>query len=65
MISVNGKETAGAAGLSITDFLRARDYDARRVAVGLNDAIIPKSAYDGIVLRDGDRVEIVNFVSGG
>jgi thiamine biosynthesis protein ThiS len=65
MITVNGKETDGLCGLSIVDFLKARGYDSSRVAVGLNDAIVPKSAHGDVALRDGDRVEIVNFVSGG
>jgi sulfur carrier protein len=65
MIAVNGTETDGADGLSIAEFLRERGYDARRIAVGLNDAIVPKAAYGDVVLRDGDRMDIVNFVSGG
>jgi thiazole synthase len=65
VITVNGKETEIAAGLSIADFLTAQGYDARRIAVGLNDAIVPKTAYGDTALQDGDAVEIVNFVSGG
>jgi sulfur carrier protein len=65
MITVNGRETEIAAGLSITEFLAARGYDARRVAVGLNGAVVPKAVHGDTVLRDGDDVEIVNFVSGG
>jgi sulfur carrier protein len=65
VITVNGRETEIAAGVSIVDFLAAQGYDARRVAVGLNGAIVPKAAHGDTVLRDGDAVEIVNFVSGG
>jgi thiamine biosynthesis protein ThiS len=65
MIAINGRETDDAAGLSIADFLNTRGYDARRIAVGLNDAIVPKSSYGEVTLKDGDRLEIVNFVSGG
>ena len=36
-----------------------------RVAVEINRAVIPKAQWDGIVLRPGDSVEIVNFVGGG
>jgi thiamine biosynthesis protein ThiS len=27
--------------------------------------VIPRDAYDGIVLRDGDSVEVVRMVGGG
>jgi sulfur carrier protein len=64
MITVNGAFD-DAAGLSIRAFLETRGYDGRRVAVGLNETVVPKSNYDDIVLKDGDCVEIVNFVSGG
>jgi sulfur carrier protein len=65
MITVNGVAASGATGLSITEFLETQGYDVRRIAVGLNETVVPKSRYDSTVLADGDCVEIVNFVSGG
>jgi sulfur carrier protein len=65
MIAVNGEAAESGAGLSISAFLEARGYDLRRVAVGLNDVVVPKAAYGEVILRDGDRVDVVNFVSGG
>ena len=35
-----------------------------RVAVEVNLSIIKKSDYDSCRLKDGDRIEIVNFVGG-
>jgi thiamine biosynthesis protein ThiS len=65
MITINGEATGSGAGLSISAFLEARGYDLRRVAVGLNDVVVQRVAYDEVILRDGDRVDVVNFVSGG
>ena len=36
-----------------------------RIAIELNQSVIPKAEWDGISLRPGDEVEIVNFVGGG
>ena len=36
-----------------------------RIAVELNGEVVPKAEHDGVVLRDGDRLEIINFVGGG
>ena len=36
-----------------------------RVAVEVNLNIVKKADYDGFTLKEGDVVEIVNFVGGG
>jgi thiamine biosynthesis protein ThiS len=36
-----------------------------RVAVEINREVVPKSRWEGVTLRSGDQVEIVNFVGGG
>jgi len=36
-----------------------------RVAVEINQAVIPRAQYDAIELKPGDKVEIINFVGGG
>ncbi len=39
--------------------------DARKVAVELNLAIVPRSLYGRTPLAEGDRIEIVHFIGGG
>jgi thiamine biosynthesis protein ThiS len=36
-----------------------------RVAVEVNQAVIPKADWDSVEIHPGDKVEIVNFVGGG
>jgi sulfur carrier protein len=36
-----------------------------RVAVEINQAVVPKAKWDSFEIRSGDKVEIVNFVGGG
>jgi sulfur carrier protein len=36
-----------------------------RIAVELNQSVIPKAEWANTSLRPGDKVEIVNFVGGG
>lgn len=64
MVKINGALT-DADGKSISEILAELGYSDRRVAVELNMEIVPKSEYDGTVLKDGDSVEIVRFVGGG
>jgi thiamine biosynthesis protein ThiS len=64
-ITLNGDKHELAAPVSVSALLQQLDIDARRVAVELNLAVVKKAAYDSSVIKDGDEVEIVNFVGGG
>ena len=64
-ITLNGDPHELPAPLSVSALLKQLEIDARRVAVELNLAVVKKAAYDSSVIRDGDEVEIVNFVGGG
>lgn len=51
--------------MSVEDLLARLAIDPRRVAVEHNLAILKRSAFAHVVVHEGDRVEIVNFVGGG
>ena len=42
-----------------------RALRARRVAVEHNLVVLKRAAYDSTLLKEGDEVEVVNFVGGG
>ena len=64
-ITLNGDKHELAEPLSVSALLQRLEIDARRVAVELNLTVVKKTAYDSSVVKDGDEVEIVNFVGGG
>ena len=64
MVKVNGKPL-DIAGKTIAEYLATTNYDIKRIATELNGDIVPKAAYAGTVLSDGDSIEIVSFVGGG
>jgi sulfur carrier protein len=64
-IKINGDPHALPGPLSVSELLARLEIDARRVAVELNTSVVKKVAYDSSVIRDGDEIEIVNFVGGG
>lgn len=64
-ITLNGDKHELTAPVSISELLQQLEIDARRVAVELNLTVIRKAAYDSSLIKDGDEVEIVNFVGGG
>lgn len=68
-LTVNGetrtfdKPMEGA--LSVTDLLGLLELDMRKVAVELNEEIVPRSRYAETGLASGDSLEIVHFIGGG
>ena len=64
MLRINGEE-ADAAGQTVAAYLASAGYDAARVVVERNEAIVPRDRFAETVLRDGDQVEIVCFMGGG
>jgi thiamine biosynthesis protein ThiS len=64
-IHLNGDPHELPGPLSVSELLSRLDIDARRVAVELNLVVLKRAAYDTTTIREGDEVEIVNFVGGG
>ena len=64
MVKINGEEL-NIAGKTVAEYLRATNYDPKRIAVERNGDIVPKAQYGQTVLKDGDSVEVVSFVGGG
>jgi len=67
-ITLNGDrhEVAGVpAAIAVTDLLAQLHIDGRRVAVELNLVVLKRDAFASTLVREGDAVEIVNFVGGG
>ncbi len=64
MVNVSGKEM-DIGGMTVKQLLDELKYNEKRVAVEINEVIVPKAVYEDTVINDGDRVEIVSFVGGG
>ncbi len=64
-IMLNGERYDLATPLTVADLLARLTIDARRVAVEHNLTVVKRAAFGDTVIRDGDLVEIVNFVGGG
>ncbi len=64
-ITLNGDTHEVAGPLTVTELLAQLDIDGRRVAVEHNLVVLKRHTFDTTVVREGDSVEIVNFVGGG
>ena len=63
-IICNGEEK-NVAARNIEQLLSELKLGEKKVAIELNQEIIPRDNYSSTKLADGDSVEIVHFVGGG
>jgi thiazole synthase len=64
-ITINGEPRTLADSLSIADLLDQLGYDRCRIAVEVNQAVVPRARHIECRLAGGDQVEIVQLVGGG
>ncbi len=64
-LKINGEIVDGVKAATVTELLDELKVQSGRVAVEVNLMIVKKADYSGFALKDGDIVEIVNFVGGG
>ena len=57
MITVNGKQIQLTSEMSVADYLEQNNYQINRIAVEMNEEILPKYSYSETMLKDGDRLE--------
>ena len=64
-LTVNGEPHDLPASASVAELLATLGLAAARVAVEVNEDVVPRGTYDARQLAAGDLVEIVHFVGGG
>tara|TARA_A100001037_G_scaffold150700_1_gene136092 strand:- start:9194 stop:10192 length:999 start_codon:yes stop_codon:yes gene_type:complete len=64
-VTVNGEEREFERSMTVSQLLGELGIDARKVALERNLEIVPRSAYDGTEISDGDQLEVVHFIGGG
>ena len=65
-IHVNGEERSlSSSEVIVSELLEQLGLQNRRVAVEVNQRIVPRAQHAEHRLQNGDKVEIVHFVGGG
>jgi sulfur carrier protein len=65
VVEINGRATTLDAGRSVADAVAQLTPAPAGVAVAVNGAVVPRSAWAEHLLVDGDRAEILTAVQGG
>lgn len=64
-LTLNGEAYAIAPDLTAADLVAQLGLSGRRIAVEINEQIVPKSQLAATALADGDQVEVVHAIGGG
>jgi thiamine biosynthesis protein ThiS len=64
-VRVNGKPESVEGSPTVRELLVGHGLDPARVAVEINEQIVPRASFGERRLQDADTVEIVQFVGGG
>lgn len=64
-ITLNGARQQIAEDIDVAALLESLELTGKRLAVEVNEEVIPRSHHEQFRLSDGDRVEIVHAIGGG
>jgi sulfur carrier protein len=64
-LTLNGEPYAMATGLTAADLVEQLGLGGRRIAVEINEQIVPKSQLAATPLAAGDQIEVVHAIGGG
>lgn len=64
-IYINGEARQLPEGTDMADLIELLELGDRRIAVEVNQELVPRSSFAGHPLRESDQVEIIHAVGGG
>ena len=64
-ILLNGENTEVSDAISVQGLIEQLELTGRRIAVEVNEDIVPRSEHAEHRLAPGDRIEIVHAIGGG
>jgi len=64
-IIVNGQEKEFQENIKLAELLSELSLDGKVMAAAVNMDIVKQNSWNEYVLKDGDKLELLDFVGGG
>lgn len=64
-ITINGEARTLDDGLNLEQLISLLELENKRLAIELNQDIVPRSEHTSTTLNEGDKIEIVQAIGGG
>ncbi len=62
---LNGEVAQVQGPLNLSTLLERFELQKRRVAVAVNEVVVPRSQFELHEIHEGDRIEVIQAVGGG
>lgn len=64
-ITINGEPRELTGNLTLADLVESLELTGQRIAVEVNEELVPRSTFTQHPIREGDQIEIVHAIGGG
>ena len=64
-VKINGETHTLDDGIMLSGLLQQLDLEGRRIAVEINESIVPKSLHSKTAIEPDDQIEIIHAIGGG
>jgi sulfur carrier protein len=64
-IQINSKDRQIPDGTSMAQLIQMLDLANQRIAIEVNEELVPRSTFESHLLTEKDRVEIIQAIGGG
>jgi sulfur carrier protein len=64
-VTINGESQSFNDSITVSSLLQELGFGDKRIAVEVNESIIPKGRHAETRLCEGDKIEIIHAIGGG
>mgnify|MGYP001482284231 CR=1 FL=1 len=64
-VFINGEKKYFNENNNLFSILNCLEVDNSGIAIEINSSVVPKSQYKKIIIKNDDKIEIVQFIGGG
>ena len=64
-VYINGEKKLISISSNLSDVLKNFEINTNKIAIEINQKVIPKSLYKNTLIKNEDKIEIVQFIGGG
>ncbi len=64
-ITINGKNHTLTEPSNLHQLITGLGLENKRLAIEVNQAIVPRGEYADFLITDGDKIEVVHAIGGG
>jgi thiamine biosynthesis protein ThiS len=61
----NNKEELSGDEMNVQQLLNVKKFTFKMLVIKVNEVLVKKEDYEKIIIKDGDKVDVLHLISGG